>query len=318
VNEQEWLDSVDSKPMLKWLKGKASIRQLRLFIVAVLRTGYANRKTLPNYVRESVDWAELMADGKWQRKPGDQKLLHLSDNAHYAAVCVAKWQDEGRGKSRVTRQMQAAMLREVFGNPFRPTFFEPRLREWRDGTIPKLAQRIYDEKTFQHLPILADALEEAGCDSMEILNHCRQPGAHVRGCWVLDLVLGKESNCFRAVTQIEEASPRKAVPTVKKRQVKRKQMQMGDATFGRIVNRLRRCEMRGLTDKGFLRTSVTHESCMTARYRKATDEDKARWSEQIRAAYEAVLGEDGVTKIVVRHTLKNYLAFDVITVRKWR
>jgi hypothetical protein len=62
---------------------------------------------------------------------------------------------------------------------------------WRDGTIPKLAQSIYDRRQFADLPILADALEDAGCDNADLLRHCREPGEHVRGCWVVDLLLGK-------------------------------------------------------------------------------------------------------------------------------
>ena len=67
----------------------------------------------------------------------------------------------------------------------------PSWLSWNDGTIPKLAQAIYDDRAFDRLPILADALEEAGCDNADILNHCRQPGEHVRGCWVVDLLLNK-------------------------------------------------------------------------------------------------------------------------------
>jgi hypothetical protein len=68
----------------------------------------------------------------------------------------------------------------------------PSWLRWDDGTIPKLAQAIYDERAFDHLPVLADALEEAGCANADILAHCRGPGEHVRGCWVVDLLLGKE------------------------------------------------------------------------------------------------------------------------------
>jgi hypothetical protein len=63
---------------------------------------------------------------------------------------------------------------------------------WLTLTVRQLTQAIYDEGAFERLPILADALEDAGCDNADILNHCRQPGEHVRGCWVVDLVLGKE------------------------------------------------------------------------------------------------------------------------------
>jgi len=62
---------------------------------------------------------------------------------------------------------------------------------WNDGAIPKIAQVIYDNRAFDHLPLLADALEDAGCDDADILSHCRTPGEHVRGCWVVDLLLGK-------------------------------------------------------------------------------------------------------------------------------
>jgi hypothetical protein len=62
---------------------------------------------------------------------------------------------------------------------------------WHDGTVVKLAQAIYDDGAFDHLPILSDALEEAGCDNADILAHCRQLGDHVLGCWVVDAILGK-------------------------------------------------------------------------------------------------------------------------------
>jgi hypothetical protein len=83
-------------------------------------------------------------------------------------------------------------LREIFSNPFRPVTLNHAYLTWNDRTIPKLAQSIYAERAFGRLPILADALEEAGCQDQEILAHCRQPGEHVRGCWVVDLILDKE------------------------------------------------------------------------------------------------------------------------------
>jgi hypothetical protein len=81
------------------------------------------------------------------------------------------------------------MLRCLFGNPFRPITIDPSCLT---STVQQLAQAIYDDRAFDRLPILADALEDAGCDNTEILNHCRQPGVHVRGCWVIDLLLQKE------------------------------------------------------------------------------------------------------------------------------
>jgi len=92
---------------------------------------------------------------------------------------------------RVLRQ-QVLWLHDIFGNPFRPITIDPSWLEWNGGTVVKLAQAIYDERAFDRLPILADALEEAGCSDQDILGHCRSGGGHVRGCWVVDLVLGKK------------------------------------------------------------------------------------------------------------------------------
>lgn len=86
------------------------------------------------------------------------------------------------------RQEQAVLFRDIFGNPFRPVAFDPA---WRTEHTTGLALKMYDDREFGAMPILADALEEAGCDNADILAHCREPGVHVRGCWVVDLVLGK-------------------------------------------------------------------------------------------------------------------------------
>ncbi len=82
----------------------------------------------------------------------------------------------------------SSYVREMFGNPFRPVAFDPA---WRSETAVGIARGIYDDRAFERMPILADALEDAGCDHPDILTHCREPGTHVRGCWVVDLVLGK-------------------------------------------------------------------------------------------------------------------------------
>ncbi len=81
------------------------------------------------------------------------------------------------------------MLREVFGNPFRPASLDPR---WLTPTVVDLARAIYEDRVFERLPILADALMDAGCDNEAILQHCRGPGPHVRGCWVVDAILGRK------------------------------------------------------------------------------------------------------------------------------
>jgi hypothetical protein len=90
------------------------------------------------------------------------------------------------------RAAQVALVRCVLGNPFRPQAAAPAWLTWHDGMIPRLAREIYELRAFDHLPILADALEEAGCMDRELLEHCRLPGSHARGCWVVDLILGKK------------------------------------------------------------------------------------------------------------------------------
>lgn len=89
----------------------------------------------------------------------------------------------------VEQRNQTDIVREVFGNPFRAADF---LRDWRTDTVTLLARTMYESREFSAMPILADALQDAGCDNDDILDHCRGPGPHVRGCWVVDLILGKE------------------------------------------------------------------------------------------------------------------------------
>jgi hypothetical protein len=80
-------------------------------------------------------------------------------------------------------------LRDVFGNPFRPVAFAPA---WRTEAVVAISRTMYESRDFAAMPVLADAFDDAGCDHADILAHCRGPGPHVRGCWVVDLVLGKE------------------------------------------------------------------------------------------------------------------------------
>ena len=97
--------------------------------------------------------------------------------------------DVGRECSRDSGVGVPALIRDIFGNPFRPVSLSP---EWRTSTAVALAQQMYDSRDFSAMPILADALQDAGCDNADILDHCRGPGPHVRGCWVVDLVLEKK------------------------------------------------------------------------------------------------------------------------------
>jgi hypothetical protein len=104
------------------------------------------------------------------------------------AVEAAALQGARKGAER---RAQCGLLRDVAGNPFRPAPLDPALRAWKDGLLVALAQSIYDEKRFGDLPILADALEEAG-STEDLLAHCRDGGDHVRGCWVIDQLLARE------------------------------------------------------------------------------------------------------------------------------
>jgi hypothetical protein len=81
------------------------------------------------------------------------------------------------------------LLRDIYGNPFRSVSFNPT---WRTPTAIANATAIYAQHAFDRMPILADALEYAGCDNADVLLHCRGDGPHARGCWVVDLVLGKD------------------------------------------------------------------------------------------------------------------------------
>jgi hypothetical protein len=90
------------------------------------------------------------------------------------------------------RSSLADMFRDVCGNPFRRVVIDRTLKTWKGGTIPDLAQAIYVQRAFDRLPIVADALQDAGCTDAAVLDHCRSGGEHVRGCWALDLLLGKK------------------------------------------------------------------------------------------------------------------------------
>lgn len=81
------------------------------------------------------------------------------------------------------------VTRDIFGNPFRTAAFDVT---WRTSTAIALSHAIYADRAFDRMPILADALQDAGCEDPDILDHCRGDGPHVRGCWVVDLILGKK------------------------------------------------------------------------------------------------------------------------------
>jgi hypothetical protein len=126
--------------------------------------------------------------------------LTASHNAALLAPCFATQLDvhacgsafstaaSAAGANPFQRKRMADLARDIFGNPFRPVALDQR---WLTSSVLDLARAIYDERAFERMPILADALMDAGCGSEEIIQHCRGDRPHVRGCWAVDLILGK-------------------------------------------------------------------------------------------------------------------------------
>jgi hypothetical protein len=116
-----------------------------------------------------------------------------SDSGRYhATLHAAERAQAALGRTGGECATQATLLRDVLGNPFRrPPALPAAILAWNDGTVVKLAQAVYDERACNRLPILADALLDAGCDDEELLSHLRCDRPHVRGCWGVDVILGK-------------------------------------------------------------------------------------------------------------------------------
>jgi hypothetical protein len=223
VTENEWFACQDPTPMLDFLRGKASNRKLRLFACACVRRVW---HLLPEELtHEVVRLSEDFADGKAAsgdlgrfRKPARKPVLHPSNfvplsiavllgndlsaqDAAGTAEAVTRfvgWECRGgRPVEYIIRQdvvqaeskAQAMLLRDIFGNPFRPT--PPIDSGWLTPAVVGLAQRIHDDRAVDRLSVLADALEAAGCHDTGILGHLRDRGPHCRGCFVLDGMLGK-------------------------------------------------------------------------------------------------------------------------------
>jgi hypothetical protein len=184
------------------LRGAASSRQLRLFVCAVCRRNWARLGS--STCRDAVLVAERYADGLAREdelaaathataftREGDRACDRPSDLANWAvqaddlmftAALIATARDP------VEQVWQAGVLRDIFGNPFGLVSLNASAPP---AFVKSLAKDVYEERRFEDLPILADAFEEAGCTDSDLLAHCRQPGPHVRGCWVVDLILGK-------------------------------------------------------------------------------------------------------------------------------
>jgi hypothetical protein len=200
VTEGEWLACTHPLKMLEFLRRKASGRQLRLFSAAHARwlAGRLAPKECDGLLKAAA-LAEQWADTREQPPDADSKYITLKVHPWRSASMTAGRVFAGDPSHDPSRDRKVGLIRDIFGNLIHPVSFAPAVLSWHDATVVRLAQAAYDER---HMPegtldngrlaILADALEEAGCSDFDILNHCRRPGEHVRGCWVVDIILGKE------------------------------------------------------------------------------------------------------------------------------
>jgi hypothetical protein len=227
MTEAEWLAGGDRAPMFELLRPVASDRKCRLFCVACCRECWD--QFTDDLSRHAVNVAERYADGLASdselgvaegnaRRVAtvlNQWCLFAGAAAETASHRVAPPEHGWVGGSTTDWYMHSKyweavsefiawfpnpspfyaeplerhhcdLLRDIFGNPFRPVDFSP---EWRTDTVVSLARGMYDSRDFTAMPILADALQDAGCENEVILEHCRGTAPHVRGCWVADLLL---------------------------------------------------------------------------------------------------------------------------------
>ena len=228
MTEEQWLYRTDPSPMLEFVQSKATDRKFRLFACACCRNVWS--LIVEERWRKAIEVAEEYADqacsferlkNEWDAE-GVTAVGHTIDgatavdarrgadwaarNAVQAVVefnlhilkppnstDISAWarfrMERKQASEDAQRTIQVQQVRDIFGNPFRPVTFNP---SWRTLSVVRLAQTNYDERSFDKMPDLGDALERARCRDETILNHCRESGEHVRGCWVVDLVLGKK------------------------------------------------------------------------------------------------------------------------------
>src|SRR5262249_42870978 len=177
-----------------WLRGGAPHlggRKLRLYACACVRRSWINPPD--KWSKRAIEIAEREADGQASVREM-AAALNSSGLCTTAAACVvgqsALFAAYHAGDyANLPVPEQAALVKDVLGNPFAPVTFDSA---WRTPEAVQLASKLYDADAFDRLPKLADALAAAGCADDAILEHCRSSRPHVRGCWVVDLVLQKE------------------------------------------------------------------------------------------------------------------------------
>jgi hypothetical protein len=169
-------------------------RRLRLFGVACARQV---RHLFADGDHAALQVSERYADGLASQAELKAMSRPLSNGPLGVSTLVSDSISRPRDAPREHwRPRRAGQTRSPLPEPGRPSSSEtshrPTVPSWLTSDALALARGIYAEEAFDRMPILAGALQDAGCDNDEILNHCRGPGPHVRGCWVVDLLLGKE------------------------------------------------------------------------------------------------------------------------------
>jgi hypothetical protein len=190
LSEAEYLACCDARRLVSFLHHSpfvCSHRRIVLFACACLRLGW-DRLDTPQ--RRWVEQGETLLDqpgGTPRRQLTSQLRAVLTNKEDAWATWVEFYQLRYRGPV-----CPGQLFHDVFGNPFRPRMIDPNWLTAQDGAVTRLARDIYDRRAFAEMPVLGDALEDAGCADEGILSHCRGGGLHARGCWLLDALLALE------------------------------------------------------------------------------------------------------------------------------
>jgi hypothetical protein len=174
----EWNECTNPVPMLALLRGRASDHRLRLFIGACCRRVWG---ALPPSEQQMYEALEVLGEGP-ASFGADGFTRPLTPDASWVAAGTAARAGDRAAESR----FQADLVRCLFGGPTGVAKIAPA---WRTGTVMALARHIQESREFGALPILADALQDAGCEAEVVLSHCRAAAVHVRGCFVVDGLL---------------------------------------------------------------------------------------------------------------------------------